>query len=208
MLNDLFKNLNLALVIPCGFIYSSVAKPMDFQVELKPLPFLYNFQEGWSGYGGDVGIRLNNKFWFTSFIERSNSNFEVDKQSANGVIFTGHDLNLMIAKIRYFYEENDSGYYASAGVLNYDITLKYYDGNDFNKTIKAFLPNVGFGFQHKFSSGISLRIEAEVSIFLSKKDERNNLPATENNPIGSKTLLDTLKSPVLPGLDIAFGYIF
>jgi len=208
MYNKLAKKSFIFLFAFCGLHGLSNASATEFQVEIKPLPLLYNLQDGWSGYGGDIGVQLTNKWWFTTFFEFTNSNFSYNKQSTGSVVFTGHDLNLIIAKTRYFFSGNGNGWIASAGVLSYDIDLNYYDGKKFTKTIDTYLPNVGFGYQHKFKNGLTYRIEAEISVFLDNFEERKNLPATSNNPSGTQTLLGTLQSPVLPGLDMTIGYIF
>ena len=92
--------------------------------------------------------------------------------------------------------------------MHYELKLNYDDGQRYTKTINTFLLNIGFEYEGRIYKAFTFKLEVKLSIFVTSSKGRKDLPEIKNKPSGTSLLLDSLKSPVLPGLDITVGYKF
>lgn len=205
-----FQNVTRLIVVVASLIltFNALAESVN-QIEIKPAPLSLNFLPGWKGAGAEYSHKLSDQLWFSFFYEQNKGNFTATPTSAQDVVLTGSEMLLVGPKLRYYFNQANSGYYFDAGLLYFNAQESYNNGQPLSYHIQTWLPAMAAGYQVNVSPQLTLRMGLQASFFVKSGTGRENLPETSNHPAMTKTYLDTLKkSSVFPGVDIGIGWRF
>lgn len=154
-----------------NYAFESTQKFKRSLIEIKPLPMVFNSNQGFEGFGAGYEHMLNSHWSVFGdatyiglhFSDRKTS--EMQRSHKDDVLIYQSELAQMVLGSRYYGDTQDSSWYAGLALGLNDYRFRaYVDDKEVRGSGVAVLPRIEAGYRWTFDYGLSLRLGALAQI--------------------------------------------